>query len=272
MAEIRMLEKKVLEEIFNRGGYVLDFSNRSFAEFFKENGIDIEEEKYYKNGTSKMNRLRTFWEIEEDETVGRILNELLDYGLAVGELDKDQLFEDGLKIASKLTGIEFTTKDLKSEEDFLNQNFEKLNIDSLNLDLQLLPVIRQRLQEIQISLQSNASFSVVLLCGSTLEGLLHDCASKKPQLFNQAKAAPKDNQDKIILFPDWTLNSLIDVAHEIGLISLDVKKFSHSLKDFRNFIHPREQALHQFNPDNHTAEICWKVLQAAIADLIKERK
>jgi len=43
-------------------------------------------------------------------------------------------------------------------------------------------------------------------------------------------------------------------------------------KDFRNYIHPRQQASQNFNPDKHTAEISWKVLQATIANLIGDRK
>ncbi len=271
MATIKMLDKRILEDLFDRGGYVLDFSNRTFSEFFRENGINIDQDKYLINGTSKMNRLRAFWQLEQDKTVGKIIFELLDYGLAVGELKEGDELENGKKIASRLTGQNYSEKSEVNEDDFLSQSFEKINIDSLNLDLQLLPVIKQRINEIQISINANAPFSVVLLCGSTLEGLLQDCAVKQPQKYNQAQAAPKDSQNKVKAFQYWSLNSLIDVAHEVGLLSLDVKKFSHSLKDFRNFIHPREQALHQFNPDNHTARICWQVLKAAIADLTKER-
>jgi hypothetical protein len=57
------------------------------------------------------------------------------------------------------------------------------------------------------------------------------------------------------------------VAYELKYIQLDIKKFSHDLRDFRNYIHPRVQAIQNFNPDKHTAEISWKVLQATIASL-----
>jgi hypothetical protein len=61
--------------------------------------------------------------------------------------------------------------------------------------------------------------------------------------------------------------NLINAAYDIGFIKLDIKKYSHALKDFRNYIHPRQQASQNFNPDKHTAEISWKVLQAAIVNL-----
>ena len=47
-------------------------------------------------------------------------------------------------------------------------------------------------------------------------------------------------------------------------IKEDVKKFSHSLRDFRNYIHPFEQLCSRFIPDEHTAKICLQVFQAAI--------
>jgi hypothetical protein len=47
--------------------------------------------------------------------------------------------------------------------------------------------------------------------------------------------------------------------------------FSHSLRDFRNFIHPYQQHLLNFSPDKHTAKISWQVLQAVIDDLSKKK-
>ncbi len=99
-----------------------------------------------------------------------------------------------------------------------------------------------------------------------------DIATKDPQIFNGAKGAPKNKGGQAKPLYEWTLNSLIDVSYETGLIKLDVKKFSHAVKDFRNYIHPRQQASQNFNPDIHTAKICWQVLQAAIADLSGNRK
>ena len=59
---------------------------------------------------------------------------------------------------------------------------------------------------------------------------------------------------------------------QLRALKLDVKKFSHELRDFRNYIHPYEQLASKFTPDKHTAEICLQVLKAAIADLSGGRK
>ncbi len=60
-------------------GYVLDFSDRTIAEFFEDEfQIDIDEQKYSANGTSKRNRLTTFIEIEGAYITAKVLRALWD--------------------------------------------------------------------------------------------------------------------------------------------------------------------------------------------------
>ncbi len=217
-----------------------------------------------------MNRLRAFWEIESDKKVGEVLQNLLQYAETkedIKQKDKDL----ALVYINKLLGNQSSSISVKqeiTEDDFLKKEFEKIDLSLLNLG-DLTETIEQRITEIQKCLKSNASLSVIFLCGSTLEGILLNQASKSPRDFNTANAAPKDKDNKVKQFPDWTLNNLIDVAYEKKFIGLDVKKFSHSLRDFRNFIHPHQQHLLNFRPDKHTAKISWQVLQAVIDDLSK---
>lgn len=89
--------------------------------------------------------------------------------------------------------------------------------------------------------------------------------------FNQSKSSPKDIEGKVKQFQDWTLSNYIDVAYDVGLLMKDVRKFSHSLRDFRNYIHPYAQVSSGFNPDKHTATICWQVLKAAIYQLTENK-
>ena len=55
------------------------------------------------------------------------------------------------------------------------------------------------------------------------------------------------------------------------MIGLDIKKFSHGLRDFRNYIHSYQQMISGFNPDEHTVKLCFQVLKAALASLAGER-
>lgn len=267
MSSLKMYEKNILEKLFDRGGYVLNFSNRTFSEFFQENGIDIYTEKYSFNGTSKMNRLRAFWESENDQTTGKLLKALLEYACATEPVTEENK-KAGQTVIDRLLN---KTSQEKTEKDFLNTDYSSININKLNLDTSFESVIKQRLHEINHTI-SNAPLAAIFLCGSTLEGILLDVAGKNPKLFNLAASAPKDKKTGIVLqFHDWSLAQLIDVAYEVGFISLDIKKYGHTLRDFRNYIHPRQQLAQKFNPDNYTAKISWQVLQAAIANLCGER-
>lgn len=88
--------------------------------------------------------------------------------------------------------------------------------------------------------------------------------------FNKCEISPKNRKtQKVLAFNEWSLANFIDVSYKLGLIGLDVKKYSHSLRDFRNYIHPYQQMASGFNPDIETAKISWQVLKAAITDLSK---
>jgi len=65
---------------------------------------------------------------------------------------------------------------------------------------------------------------------------------------------------------------LIPPVQKSGSISLDVKKFSHALREFRNLIHPYQQMAVNTFPDKDTCEISWLVVQAAVNDLARKLK
>lgn len=160
-----------------------------------------------------------------------------------------------------------------SEDDFLNKDFNEVSITAIGLDASVTTVLELRITEIKKCMQANSPLSVIFLCGSTLEGILLGLAIQHPRTFNTAVATPKDNEtNKPKPFPAWSLNNLIDVACEAGFLKQDVKKFSHSLRDFRNYIHPYEQMNSGFNPDKHTAGISWQVLKAAIFQISDAQK
>lgn len=153
------------------------------------------------------------------------------------------------------------------EDDFLKKDFEEVSIDSLNLDGVITDILNSRLKEIQKCLKIESPLSTIFLCGSTLEGVLLGIALQNIEMFNRANSAPKDKEGKTKQFWEWSLNNLIDVSFEVGFLKEDVKKFSHTLRDFRNYIHPYQQLSSNFNPDKHTAKISWQVLKAALYQL-----
>jgi hypothetical protein len=173
--------------------------------------------------------------------------------------DKWKVIRNDAEITfKKVDKIIFENENNEIDEDgFLKREFENVSIKSLGLDGIITDTLEIRLEEIKKCLTAKASLSVIFLAGSTLEGILLGMALKHPKNFNQAKSVPKEKDGKVKQFPKWTLSNLIDVSHEVGLIKEDVRKFSHALRDFRNYIHPYQQVSSRFNPDEQTAKICW---------------
>ncbi|BCA79058.1 restriction endonuclease [Desulfuromonas sp. AOP6] len=80
MNSLTHIEKQKLErELSMGGGYVLNFSNRSFEEFFREVvGVEIYAPPYNLNSGSKANRLRAFWQVSTDEQLRLFLKGLIE--------------------------------------------------------------------------------------------------------------------------------------------------------------------------------------------------
>jgi hypothetical protein len=74
------IEKQKLERELGMGsGYVLDFSNRIFEEFFREVvGVHIYDSRYHLGSGSKANRMRAFWWLATDEQLRSLLRGLLE--------------------------------------------------------------------------------------------------------------------------------------------------------------------------------------------------
>lgn len=270
MADLTMIERRVLKDLLGMdGGYVLNFSDDEFAQFFRQFRIDIEDEEYRFYGPSKAKRMRAFWEVATDVEVGRVIEGLLEYIEAVSPDEAGGPVEDRHKqIVERLLGRQLRSQTKTgTEQGFLEADFGGIELRGLRLDPMIEGVIEQRLEEIDRCVRSDAPLAALFLIGSTLEALLLNAAKADVVRFNQAQAAPKDSNGKVKRLPSWTLNELIDVGCEVGAIGLDVKKFSHALRDFRNFIHPFEQARSRFKPDSQTAKISRQVLRAAVADL-----
>lgn len=77
-ANLSMVEKSLIDELTGMSsGYVLDFSNQTFAEFFQtEVGIDIYDAVYADLGPSKGKRLRCFLSRGQKMAVARALTGL----------------------------------------------------------------------------------------------------------------------------------------------------------------------------------------------------
>ena len=276
MSSLTEIEKRYLEKLLAMGsGYVLDFTDATFGEFFRRYNVDIHGPRYRTFGKSKAKKLRAFWGSEPDRVVGPVLSEMLASYEADCELNGTEpdtvVLERARAIVRRMVSGSVVPDARTSESEFLGQEFIIPNVERLPVEPQVVSIVNVRLNEARLALGAGAHLSVVLLCGSVLEAVLIGAARQAPADFNRASATPKTADGVPKRFREWTLAQLIDVACEVGLLKLDVKKFSHGLRDFRNYIHPYEQMVSGFAPDQHTAKVCFQVLKAALAGLAGER-
>lgn len=150
MSDLSMMEKRKLERALNMSsGYVLDFSNRTFEEFILDStGVEIYDSKYEYASGSKANRLRAFWDIESNYTVGKLLGEIFDNWDELNyELNKTPLPEQCLKIVLRLKtsapvpdidAVEPNTDDkdfeilAKSVRESIDRNEPEIGLDRLH--------------------------------------------------------------------------------------------------------------------------------------------
>lgn len=105
MSDLSFIEKTKLEKLLGMGsGYVLDFSNRTFAEPVADStGKNIYDRKYEYASGSKANRLRAFWSKEPNHLVGKLIGDLLEYcGESATDIKRSGLHEECRRIAERL--------------------------------------------------------------------------------------------------------------------------------------------------------------------------
>ena len=271
MSSLTAAEREYLEELLDMGGgYVLHFTDDSFGGVFERYDIDIHSQRYWKYGKSKAKKLRAFWDDERDSLVGSVLAELIDVYEVQCRLDRRQRNPELLarcqEIVARVSGGAVSPVSITTEG-FLAEEFKTPDLEALPVEPAVVGIVHERLEEARACLQVGAHLSVIFQCGSVLEAVLLGAAQRNPRSFNAAASSPKRRDGKPKAFQDWKLSEFIDVAHDIGVLSADVRKFSHGLRDFRNYIHPYQQMASGFTPDEHTAKVCLQVLKAALADV-----
>lgn len=226
------------------------------------------------NGTPELDKCikKLFAPVNFIGRVGELDNFIKDFNQYLA-FDKWKVVRNGAEINFvRLDQVEIDESiPALNEDDFLKKEFQEISLESIGLDGAVTEILKLRVDEIEKCLSVDAPLSVIFLAGSTLEGILLGVALKYPKEFNQSKSSPKDKDGKVKQYQDWKLSNFIDVAYEVGLLAEDVKKYSHTLRDFRNYIHPYQQMSSRFNPDKHTAKISWQVLKAALFQLSKNK-
>lgn len=269
MTEFDTTTMGMLEDIFGMAsGHVLDFSNSTFAAFIQTSvGFD----PYTRYEGSKAVILRQIWREESPDVVAKLNKDLL----ARWKLGKLRRIEEltpyeqhVLEVATEVFSTTESSSTSLSADDirFLERDLGAVDLGQLPTALSARDIVQGRLDEIDRALSAEAPLAVIFLVGSTLEGLLSELALAQADTFTASPSAPRrDGSVKPV--DQWTLSELIAVSRALGVLSEDVARHADQVRNFRNYIHPRQQLRENFEPRMETARIAQQVLRAALLDL-----
>jgi hypothetical protein len=131
-------------------------------------------------------------------------------------------------------------------------------------DTNIRKIVERDYDEIQRAYISKCWKSVIILCGGTIEAILTDLLICHDTEAKQAKSAPNK--------PDisrWDLSELINVAVELKLVTESVEKLSHSIREYRNLVHPGNEIRNKLHFDAEEAKISLEVLNILHRNLSK---
>jgi hypothetical protein len=123
-------------------------------------------------------------------------------------------------------------------------------------------ILKRDYHEIQKSAISECWKSVIILCGSSIEAILLDLLIQNESEAKKASAAPsKSNLNK------WHLHDMIEVALELELVPTGIGKLSHSIREYRNIIHPGNEIRQELTIAPEEANIAIEVMNILYREL-----
>ncbi len=139
MGNIRSIDMMLIDDIFDMGGgYVLNFSDRTFAQFFAEElNIDIDDPIYARNGKSKGKRLRCFLQTVDKPTVVRTLKALWEYreGLRQYSNQADKVENAHGRLLALINKLEGASADAPPPTHVPAPAFDRLILAQIKADL-----------------------------------------------------------------------------------------------------------------------------------------
>lgn len=109
--KLKIQEMRLFNLVFESdAGWILDFSNRKLSTFFDEElNIDIDDERYQEEGTSKAKRVRCLLKQVDRETALRVLGALWQYKMESMPEQAEQSRNDYLVLISRLENADTET-------------------------------------------------------------------------------------------------------------------------------------------------------------------
>lgn len=159
---LNQLDRDVIDSVLQmNGGYVLDFSDRTFAEFFGDFGVPIDDERYRVDGDSKARRLRVFLRNAPSALVGQVLAALLERrllkrpdGLKAQEVERYQAIVQ--RYGGSVPTAASAKGPIEAEAELLRRVFRPELLSRLPLDAALITALAARMEEAQACIEGKA--------------------------------------------------------------------------------------------------------------------
>jgi len=129
-------------------------------------------------------------------------------------------------------------------------------------DPALRAIIERDYAEIQRAFIARCYKSTIILTGGAIEAILLDLLTANKAAALASQKAPRQGD-----ISQWDLKDLIAVAIELGLITASAEKFGHSVRGYRNLIHPGNEMRSGLEFDEEEAKIAIEVLHILHRDL-----
>lgn len=123
-------------------------------------------------------------------------------------------------------------------------------------------IIQRDYQEIQRGIISGNWKSSIILCGGAIETVLLDVVQRDTAAALGSSKAPSEQN-----FNKWNLNDLIEVALDTELVDGQAASLSHTVRSYRNLIHPGVELRLGLKIEPEEAKIALQVLNILIRDL-----
>jgi hypothetical protein len=132
---------------------------------------------------------------------------------------------------------------------------------------EMVPILKRDYDEITKCLKTECWKAAIILCGSSIEGILYDLLKQNEMNALKSKSAQKDKGGTALSLEDWSLTALINTASELSLIREEIKGLSHTIKEFRNLVHPAKETEGSYTLQKEEAESASTILKILIRDL-----
>ncbi len=147
------------------------------------------------------------------------------------------------------------------------------NFSSLASDRIMQDILSRRWQECQKCMVAEAYLASTVMMGGLLEALFVAKANKltdKSALF-KVSSTPTDKTGKPIPLKEWTLNSYINVGHDLKWITKSAKDVAGVLRDYRNYVHPEKERTNGVVLSQSDASMFWEVTKQLTKQLLDSK-